>query len=63
MIEMLNQQSNWGKIKAGLKGGDRYSGQSPKQKLRFQKAPAMTKEANPVLENVFTGKSFSQRKK
>lgn len=62
-IELLNEQANWGKIKSGLKGGDRYSGKPKRPTFRFQKAPAMSKEPNPVLESVFTGKTFSSRPK
>lgn len=64
MIEMLNVAANWAKVKAGLKGGDRFKGGSTGTKFKFQKAPEMTKEANPVLGSVFGGaKGFSSRKK
>lgn len=62
-IQLLDLQANWAKVKAGLKGGDRYSGAPKRPTFRFQKAPEMSKDPNPVLGDVFTGKGFSGRQK
>lgn len=61
MIELLNPQKNWAKIRAGFKGGDWYKNPQGSGSFNFQAAPTMSPDANPVLQSAFGGKNFKQK--